>query len=62
MGEKIYRITPKRSRRFYLLGIYAEQKQKDKVQELLTICEQKDPDWQKRREYREIVQKLNYLS
>ena len=44
-----------------LLGIYAEQKQKDKVQELLVICNQKDPDWQKRREYKEVVVSLNKL-
>ena len=43
----------------YLLWIYAEQKQKDKVQELLLICNQKDSDWQKRREYKEIVVSLD---
>ncbi len=44
-----------------LLWIYAEQKQKEKAREILEICSQKDPGWQKRREYKAIVTSLDKL-
>ena len=62
-AKKYTELHPNEAEGFiYLLWIYAEQKQKDKVQELLVICNQKDPDWQKRREYKEIIASLDKLS
>jgi tetratricopeptide (TPR) repeat protein len=62
-ATKYTEIRPKEAEPFIvLLWIYAEQKQKDKVQELLVICNQKDKDWQKRRQYKEIVVSLDKLS
>ena len=59
---KYTEIKPNEAEPFIvLLWIYAEQKQKDKVQELLVICNQKDKDWQKRRGYKAIVMSLDKL-